>query len=96
MSKDGDKKVNAKKSFILYHDYRQHLKLLSDEDKGKLLMSLFDYSEGGVLPDFDGMVKMAFSFIQAQMDRDMAKYEATCKRNQENGSKGGRPPNNPD
>ena len=88
--------MNGKKSFILYHDYRQHLELLSDEDKGSLLMALFDYSEWGTLPGFEGMKKMAFSFIRAQMDRDMAKYEATCERNRKNGQKGGRPPANPD
>ncbi|MDT3700766.1 MAG: DUF6291 domain-containing protein [Thermincola sp.] len=84
--------MSVKKSFILYHDYRQHLELLSDEDKGKLLMALFDYSEGGVLPNFDGMARMAFSFIRAQIDRDTDKYSTVCQRNRENGSKGGRPP----
>ncbi|MBA1336758.1 MAG: hypothetical protein HPY66_3194 [Firmicutes bacterium] len=76
--------MNRKKSFILYHDYRQHLELLSDEEKGKLLMALFEYSEDGVIPDFDGMLKMAFSFIKAQIDRDAAKYAAVCEKNREN------------
>ncbi|MBZ4646347.1 MAG: hypothetical protein JG777_1836 [Clostridia bacterium] len=44
--------MSTKKSFILYHDYRQHLELLSDEEKGKLLMALFDYSEAGILPNY--------------------------------------------
>lgn len=80
-----------KSSFILYQGYRKHLSLLSDADRGKLLMALFDYAEGGKLPEFDGAAGMAFSFIQDQMDRDANKYAAVCERNRKNGSKGGRP-----
>jgi len=88
--------VSEKKSFILYHDYRDHLELLSNEDRGALLMALFDYSENGTPPLLEGSAKMAFSFIKAQMDRDAEKYEARCKANRENGLKGGRPRENPD
>ena len=88
--------MSGKKSFILYFDYRQHLELLSDAEKGSLLMALFDYSESGELPGFDGTLRMAFSFISAQMDRDAVKYEAICERNRANGTKGGRPSENPD
>jgi len=76
----------------LYFGYRKHLALLNDEDRGRLLMALFDYAESGRTPDFDGAVAMAFSFIQDQMDRDASKYAAVCERNRENGAKGGRPP----
>lgn len=82
-----------KKSFLVYMDYKQHLQLLSDEERGKLFMALFDYASLGETPKFDGMLKMAFSFIKAQMDRDAEKYEAICERNRANGIKGGRPPN---
>ncbi len=86
-----------KKSFLLYIDYRQHLELLTDAERGKLLIALFDYEESGTIPEFDGMARMAFSFIKAQMDRDNAKYDSICKRNHQNGAKGGRPkePNKP-
>jgi hypothetical protein len=80
-----------KKSFLLYTDYRQHLELLSDAERGKLLIALFDYAENSSVPELDGIVKMAFSFIKAQMDRDNKKYGSICKRNQQNGAKGGRP-----
>jgi hypothetical protein len=30
------------------------------------------------------MLKMAFSFIKAQIDRDAAKYAAVCEKNREN------------
>lgn len=85
-----------KKSFLVYMDCEQHLQLLSNEERGKLFMALFGYTKRGEIPQFDGMLKMAFSFIKAQMDRDIEKYEAICERNRSNGAKGGRPPNVPD
>lgn len=85
-----------KKSFLVYMDCEQHLQLLSNEERGKLFMALFGYAKRGEIPKFDGMLKMAFSFIKAQMDRDAEKYEAICERNRANGIKGGRPPNESD
>lgn len=84
--------VAEKKSFLMYLDWRQHLEMLTDDDRGRLLISLFDYAETGVLPELEGMPKMAFSFMRAQLDRDAEKYEEKCRVNRENGAKGGRPP----
>lgn len=77
-----------KKSFVLYCNYRDHIKLLSIEDKAKLLDAIFDYANGEEV-ELEGAVGMAFSFITAQMDRDTAKYEEKCEKLRENGSKGG-------
>ena len=82
----------VKKSFVLYCDYREHLALLTDEERGQLLMGLLDYAETGVEPDLKGAALMAFSFIRAQLDRDAAKYTETVKKRREAGQKGGRPP----
>lgn len=84
--------MSTKKSFMLYLDYKQHLELLTDEDRGKLLLAIFDYAEDKTEPTtLSGSAAMAFSFIRAQMDRDDQKYEEICERNRANGSKGGRP-----
>ena len=81
-----------KKSFILYYDYRNHLALLSNEERGQLLMALLDYAENGEEPELEGAALMAFSFIRAQMDRDAAKYAETVQKRREAGRQGGRPP----
>lgn len=81
----------GKKSFVFYYDYRQHLSLLTDEDRGRLLMALLDYGENGSEPDLDGAARMAFSFIATQMDRDAAKYAETVQKRREAGRQGGRP-----
>lgn len=83
--------MKQKSSFLIYHEYREPLKLLTDEQRGRLLMALIDYSESGVVPELDGISMMAFSFIQSQIDRDSKKYENRCSSNRENGKKGGRP-----
>lgn len=86
-----EKRSQDKKSFVLYSDYREHLELLTDEEKGRLLMALFDYNENGKNPELNGITRMAFSFIKAQMDRDAQKYAETCMRRSEAGKQGGRP-----
>lgn len=83
--------MDKKRAFLVYLDYRQHIELLSDVEKGKLLMAMLDYAETEQVPLLDGMTKMAFSFIRAQMDRDAEKYSSTCEKNRKNGAKGGRP-----
>ncbi len=82
----GDEKMAEKKSFMLYYDYRQHLEILNNEQRGKLLMALFDFAELDELPDFnnDGMLKMAFSFMSSQIRRDNEKYEKMCQKQAEN------------
>ena len=80
------------KGFVLYYDYRNHLALLKDEERGKLLIALLDYAENGTEPELEGAALMAFSFIRAQMDRDAAKYAQTVQKRREAGKQGGRPP----
>lgn len=80
------------KSFLFYLDWRQHLAMLTDEERGRLIMALLDYQDTGAVPDdMTGAAGMAFSFMRAQLDRDREKYERRCEANRENGMKGGRP-----
>ena len=81
----------TKKSFVLYTDSAEQFKILSDEQAGKLIKAIFDYSENKIIPNFDdGMLIMAFSFIKTQIDRDSEKWEETRKKRAESGRKGGK------
>lgn len=82
---------DEKKGFLLYYDYRDHLNILTDEERGKLLMALLDYGATGEAPKLDGAALMAFSFITSQMDRDAERYAEKCKKRSEAGKQGGRP-----
>ncbi|MDO4175584.1 MAG: DUF6291 domain-containing protein [Eubacteriales bacterium] len=82
--------ADRRKSFVLYTDYRHHLKLLRSEEQGRLLMSMFDYVENGIEPDFDGMLSMCWSFIRAQLDRDTEKYNSIREKRAASGRRGGK------
>ena len=78
-----------KKSFVLYHDIRTPLELLTDEQRGKLFIALLNYSEYGELPDFDGALLMAFAFIRMSLDRDAEAWAEKRAKRAEAGRSGG-------
>ena len=78
-----------KKSFVLYHDIRTPLELLTDEQRGKLFIALLNYSEYGDLPDFDGALLMAFAFIRTSLDRDAEAWAEKRAKRAEAGRSGG-------
>lgn len=81
--------MNVKKSFVLYCDYREHIRLLNDAERGQLFAALFDYIIDGKENDLSPMAKMAFSFIKTQLDRDSEKYAQKVNKRKEAGKKGG-------
>ena len=82
-------KMSDKKSFLLYSDYIEHLECLTDEECGILMKSVFRYVGSKDCPELSGAVKMAFSFIKQQLDRDSEKYDRIVERRREAGRKGG-------
>ena len=78
-----------KKSFILFTQYEENLKELPDEEWGQLFRAIFSYVNRGIVPELSPSVKMAFSFIRQDLDRNQAKYEKTCKGRAEAGKKSG-------
>lgn len=76
--------MKSKKSFVLYHDYWEWLKLLSDEELGKIFKAIFIYERENEVPvNFDPKLEMAFTMIKETLDRDKLKYEQVCNRNKE-------------
>jgi hypothetical protein len=82
----------GRSSFILYHEYEEHLQSLSDAELGLLLRAIFSYEKERLEPCLKGAVGMAFSFIRFDLDTNRDKYEKKCAVNRANGAKGGRPP----
>jgi hypothetical protein len=77
--------------FHCYHSYLRRTKNLTDEELGRLFRALMTYSATGERMQIDGREQTAFDFIIDDIDAAAARYEETCKRNQENGRRGGRP-----
>lgn len=65
---------------MLYFSIRPALKRLSAEQKGQLFDAILDYGEGGVLPDFDGVLGVCWDFIQPMIDRDAESYREKCDK----------------
>lgn len=65
---------------MLYFNTRPALQWLSNEEKGILFEAILNYGELEVVPEFEGLLGMAWSFIQPLLDRDAASYETTVKK----------------
>lgn len=65
-----------KKSFILYSDNKSIIDMLSDEEAGLLLKTLFKYVNDEN-PIIDNSIKIVFEMIKLQLKRDLKKWEST-------------------
>lgn len=79
----------ARPGIMLYFDILEPIKVLPDADKGRLLVAMLEYGQSGILPEFDGILALAWGFVKPKLDRDgetyenakvQRKYAAFCKR----------------
>lgn len=77
-----------KDSFVIYTKYEEQIALLTDQQAGVLLRSLFCYQSEKTLPKMDDVVKMIFTVIRQQIDFDNQKYDEICKARSEAGKLG--------
>ena len=78
-----------KKSFVVYHDIKEVLDDLTDEQAGKLFRTMVNYSVEGSEQPLDGVLKFIFIPIRQQMDRDSTKWEGIREKRAEAGRRGG-------
>lgn len=83
------KEINMKISFILYTDVYESIKCLSQEEKGSLLDSIYQYAISDKEVALSSTAKMAFSFIKRSIDRENSKWEKTRKERIRAGRIGG-------
>lgn len=79
-----------KKSFFLFKDSLNVLDDLSDKKAGKLFKAIRNYQDSSIMPN-EFWLKMALKPFVNQFIRDNKQYETICKKNKNNGAKGGRP-----
>ena len=76
----------------MYHDFYEVFEALSAEDRGALIMAIFDHENGRAEPqDLSPVVNIAYLVIRRVLDRDAKSYADRCEQNSQNGKKGGRP-----
>lgn len=65
----------ARPGIMLYFDMLGPIRVLPDEDKGRLLVAMLEYGKDGVVPEFDGMLALAWEFVKPKIDKDEDNYE---------------------
>ena len=79
----------ARPGIMIYFDMLGPIRVLPDADKGRLFVAMLEYGQNGTLPEFDGMLALAWGFVKPKLDRDgetyenakvQRKYAAFCKR----------------
>lgn len=66
---------------MFYFSLRPCLKRLNLEEKGRLLEAILDYAECGTIPEVDGMIGIAWDFVQPLIDQDASSYAEKCNKN---------------
>ena len=79
----------ARPGIMLYFDILEPIRVLPDNEKGRLLVAMLEYGQSGIVPEFTGMLALAWGFVKPKLDRDgetyenakvQRKYAAFCKR----------------
>ena len=83
----------AKRDTTIFYQNQINIckKYLNAEQFGRLMFALFEFGQGED-PEVGDDIALAFAFMSLQQKLDREKYEEKCRKNRENGKKGGRPP----
>ena len=65
----------ARPGIMIYFDMLGPVRVLSDADKGRLFLAMLEYGKDGTVPQFDGMLEMAWAFVKPKIDKDEESYE---------------------
>ena len=72
----------ARPGIMLYFDILEPIRVLPDSDKGRLLVAMLEYGQDGIVPDFDGMLALAWGFVRPKIDRDKEAYDKQIQQKQ--------------
>ena len=72
----------ARPGIMVYFDMLGPIKVLPDADKGRLFVAMLEYGQNGTIPQFDGMLALAWEFAKPKLDRDNEEYNRSVLRRQ--------------
>ena len=72
----------ARPGIMLYFDILEPIKVLPDADKGRLLVAMLEYGQKGTVPEFEGMLALAWGFVKPKIDKDSDEYNRTVLKRQ--------------
>ena len=72
----------ARPGIMVYFDMLGPIRVLSDADKGQLFLAMLEYGQDGTVPQFDGMLALAWEFAKPKLDKDNDEYNRTIIKRQ--------------
>ena len=72
----------ARPGIMLYFDILEPIRVLPDADKGRLLVAMLEYGKSGLVPEFTGMLALAWGFVKPKIDKDEEEYNLSVLRRQ--------------
>ena len=72
----------ARPGIMIYFDMLGPIRVLPDADKGRLLVAMLEYGQKGTVPEFDGMLALAWEFVKPKIDKDSDEYNKTVLKRQ--------------
>lgn len=72
----------ARPGIMLYFDILGPIRVLPDEDKGRLLVAMLEYGKDRTVPSFSGMLALAWEFVKPKIDKDEEEYNLSVLRRQ--------------
>ena len=72
----------ARPGIMLYFDILEPIRVLPDTDKGRLLVAMLEYGQSGTVPEFEGMLALAWGFVKPKIDKDSEEYNRTVLKRQ--------------
>ena len=58
----------ARAGIFVSYDLVEPIRMLPDADKGRLLVAMLEYGQSGVVPEFEGMLALAWGFVKPKID----------------------------
>lgn len=75
----------------LFMDKRKYFELLTDEQRGKMLLAMIDYAESGSAPDYTGVELAVWMSVSEMIDSGREAYDRMVEAGRASGKQGGRP-----
>lgn len=65
---------------MIYFEIRKPMNRLTLEEKGTFFDAILDYAQYGIVPEFDGIMGMAWDFVSDKIDMDTDRYKQRMKQ----------------
>ena len=80
--------TDVKRSLVMYTDFPEAAKLLSDKAFREVVEGACYYTEHGEVREMSTEAALIFSYMKTTLDRDIAKWKDTRQKRSEAGQKG--------